>query len=191
MNELFAPLLGFQSRKAAQIAAYFVSESGGKIEKLKLIKLLYLTDRQFMGDHDRPILYDEFYSLKDGPICSASLNGINGIIDPEIWDEYIARNGNIVVAVKSVNRNDMNEVSNAEHSAAQIVWTKFQSMTASGIRNYTHENCPEYRTVSQGRSPITYAEVFRALGKDDVEGLAAEVENFRQYEGMFAAPDGK
>jgi len=73
-NDLFDPLNGFQSRKAAQIAASFAIKSGGRIEKLKLIKLIYLSERQFASDHDRPMLYDEFYSLKDGPICSSSLN---------------------------------------------------------------------------------------------------------------------
>ena len=35
------PLVGFRSRKAAQLCAYFAGKNAGTIEKLKLIKLLY------------------------------------------------------------------------------------------------------------------------------------------------------
>ena len=53
----FPMLIGFQSEKAAQIAAYFAVLSGGQIEKLKLIKLMYLADREKMRQFDRPMFY--------------------------------------------------------------------------------------------------------------------------------------
>ncbi len=182
MNELYDPLNGFQSRKAAQIAAFFACLAGGTIEKLKLIKLFYLAEREFMNARGRPMLYDEFYSLKDGPICSATLNGMNGMIDAEIWSSYIARNGNIVTPVRKVSRDALDEVSNAEFQIINHIWTRFGHMSASQIRNYTHEHCPEYRLVLSGRSPITYAEIFHAVGSQDPAALAAAVENFREYD---------
>jgi uncharacterized phage-associated protein len=83
MAAYYAPLVGFESRKAAQISAYFADKEGGSIEKLKLIKLIYLAEREFVKRHGLPMLYDEFFSLKDGPVCSSTLNGINGSIDKD------------------------------------------------------------------------------------------------------------
>ena len=57
-------------------------------------------ERAFISENHHPMLFDEYYSLPNGPVCSSALNGINGIIHEEIWDNYIARNGNIVVTVK-------------------------------------------------------------------------------------------
>jgi uncharacterized phage-associated protein len=78
-----APLVGFKLKKAAQLAAYFSVQSEGLIEKLKLIKLIYLTERRFIANHKHPMLYDELYSLPHGPICSSTLNGIDGVIHEE------------------------------------------------------------------------------------------------------------
>jgi uncharacterized phage-associated protein len=85
-------LLGFRSRKAAQVSALFLArESDGRMDKLKLIKLLYLTERESMAARGRPIFYDEFYSLKDGPICSTALNCLNGELDKDIWSNYVRK----------------------------------------------------------------------------------------------------
>ena len=40
--------MAFNERKAAQMAAFFLHQGGGKLEVLKLMKLLYLADRQAM-----------------------------------------------------------------------------------------------------------------------------------------------
>ncbi|MCY3787767.1 MAG: Panacea domain-containing protein, partial [Gemmatimonadetes bacterium] len=138
------PSAGFRSRKAAQICAYFATQSEGTIEKLKLIKMIYLAERKYLFAHHHPMLFDEFYSLPHGPICSSTLNGINGTLGDSFWDEYIARNGNIVVAVKAVARDDLDEISDAEMAVIEEVWEEFSKMTASQIRNYTHDNCSEY-----------------------------------------------
>ena len=135
--------------------------------------------------HGRPMFYDEFYSLKDGPISSASLNGINGVTDAGFFDKYVARNGNIVVAVKTLVRDDLNEVSNAEIRIVEDLWRRFSHMTSAQIRKWTHDNCPEYTEVTRGRLPISYLDVFKALGDSDPEGSAAQVAAFRQAESIL------
>jgi len=48
---------------------------------MKLIKLIYLSERESVRSRGRPMIFDEFYSLKDGPISLNALNGINGNTD--------------------------------------------------------------------------------------------------------------
>jgi len=65
------------------------------------------------------------YSLPYGPICSSTLNGIDRKPGDALWDEYLARNGNIIVAVKAVVRDDLNEISDAEMAVIEEIWDEF------------------------------------------------------------------
>jgi uncharacterized phage-associated protein len=183
----FAPLVGFRSRKAAQLCAHFAVKEGGTIEKLKLIKLVYLAERQCLEDWHRPILFDELFSLPHGPICSSTLNGINGNIHEQIWDDFVARNGNEIVAMKKFGRESLDEISDAELDIVGEVWQRFGHMTASQLRNYTHEHCPEY-TETTGRIPISYREVLEAVGAASVEAEAIdrEISELRREESALA-----
>ena len=180
-----APLVGFRSRKAAQVCARFALLNDGIIEKLKLIKLIYLSERKILGEQSRPMLFDELFSLPHGPICSSTLNGIDGAYG-EVWDEFIARNGNEVVALKKFDRDDFDELSDAELDVMNDVWARFGNMTASQLRNYSHVNCPEY-TETTGRIPIAYREVLEAMGvRDaDAEFIDREISEFRREESIL------
>jgi uncharacterized phage-associated protein len=111
-------IVGFRSRKAAQICTYFALQSEGLIEKLKLIKLVYLSERACLALNHRPMLFDELFSLPHGPICSSTLNGIDGEIHGHIWDDFVARNSNEIVALKKFTR----EVSMKSAMQKSIYW---------------------------------------------------------------------
>ncbi|MFZ2103868.1 MAG: Panacea domain-containing protein, partial [Roseiarcus sp.] len=89
LPRLYEPLVGFRSEKAAQIAAYFLAKSGHAAEILKLTKLLYLAERESIRVRHRPMMFDEYYSLPHGPVCSCAMNGLNGRIDKNTWHKYI------------------------------------------------------------------------------------------------------
>ncbi len=180
------PITGFRSRKAAQLCAKFACEAGGTIEKLKLIKLVYLAERAFLRDHRMPMLFDELYSLPHGPICSSTLNCINGGVQEDIWSDYIARNGNVVVAVHRCDRDQLDELSDAEIATAESVWKDRGGMSASQLRNFTHDNCPEYTEVEDGRVPITYADLLTAIGDERADEIDKEIREMRRAEGILS-----
>ena len=181
-----APLAGFRARKAAQMCALFAIKNGGTIEKLKLIKLIYLTERKFLSDNHHPILFDEMYSLPHGPICSSTLNGIDGVIHGETWDQFIARNGSIVVALKQFPRMELDEISNAELRIADVIWQEFGKMTASQIRSYIHDKCPEYTETQKKRIPISYRDILDALGVEAAEEVDREINEMRRVDSILA-----
>jgi uncharacterized phage-associated protein len=180
------PLVGFRTRKAAQICAYLALKSDGIIEKLKLIKLVYLSERAFLGNYRTPMLFDELYSLPHGPICSSTLNGINGAVDEEVWSDYIARNGNLVVALKKFDRDSLDEVSDVEIECLDEIWARLGQMTSSQLRNFSHKNCAEYTEIETGRIPITYGEVMSALGDERPEVVEEEIQELRRAESVFS-----
>lgn len=180
------PVAGFRSRKAAQICAYFAVENGGTIEKRKLIKLVYLSERTFLSEYHHPMLFDELYSLPHGPVCSSTLNGINGMIHGELWDNFIARNGNIVVVIKRFDRQSFDEISDAEIDVLSRTWNQFKDYTASQLRNHTHEHCPEYQETERSRIAISYERIFEAIGAENPRDIARDIREMIEFEGMMA-----
>ena len=156
----FLPLTGFASKKAAQLSAYFLAHQPD-MDKLKLIKLIYLTEREFLSRHGMPMLYDEFYSLKDGPICSSALNGMNGELDRDYWALFFVPDDNRrnFRLTRKIERDDLDELSDADLEVADHIWGEFSTFTAGELRRWTHKNCPEYKEMESGRFPIEYRDI--------------------------------
>lgn len=179
MEYAFEPLVGYRSEKAAQVSANFLRLAAGRMDKLKLIKLLYLFERESAARRGRLALFDEYYSLKHGPVCSSSLNALNGNLDEAIWSKYISRHGKKDVYLnKNVSRDHFDQISRSDQHLIEGIWERFSWMTASQIRNWTHENCPEYTEVEEGRIPIKVEMIAEAVGVDPND-FEASVDEYR------------
>lgn len=174
IGESYRELPGFSDEKAAEVAAFFAGKAG-RIDKLKLIKLIYLADRQAMDELGRPILNDEHFSLKNGPICSLALDGINGSRAQQVWSRRIVKSGNSVTPATSESFLEFDEVSRRETRILDGVWAKFGAMSTTEVWKWTHEHCPEYEEVTSGCRPISYERIFAALGADNPAERATQV----------------
>jgi uncharacterized phage-associated protein len=180
-------LIGFDSRKAAQIAAYFLSKQPS-MEKLKLIKLVYLAEREFVGRYGHPMIYDELYSLPHGPICSNALNAINGEVDQDYWSQFLKlenNNRNVHLATE-IDRDILDEVSDAEIQVLETVWARFGGYTAGQIRQWTHKNCPEYTEVQRGRLPIAYSDMAESTGRGDGKRIEDAIAQARRVSSLYS-----
>lgn len=165
------------------MCTFFALQAGGFIEKLKLIKLVYLCERQHLAEYEDAMLFDELYSLPHGPVCSSTLNAVNKTIHSDLWDKYVVLHGNLVGAVKTLERDEFDELSDIDLDIARNVWSQFKDMTSSQIRNYTHANCPEYTEIEDGRIPISYREVLEALGSEHAAQIDSQINYLRKVEG--------
>ncbi len=59
---------GFNYKKAIQALNYFAQKEGGAINKMKAIKLIWLSDRLHLRKFGRPVVKDKYFALKYGPI---------------------------------------------------------------------------------------------------------------------------
>ena len=84
--------MAYSEKRAAQTAAFFISRAGGTIELLKLMKLMYLAERESLVKYGEPITGDVLVSMKHGPVLSNTLDHINGFIDSEEggWESWIS-----------------------------------------------------------------------------------------------------
>lgn len=173
----------FNEQKAAQIAAWFLAQAGGAMPHLKLMKLMYLADREAMLEHGFPMTGDHFVSMPHGPVLSNTLSHMNdeAPTSPDGWDSWIGDKANHEVAlVRNASAEDLDYLSRADLGVLAAIWAKFGHMTKYQIRDYTHDsrNCPEWRDPKGSSYPIHYKTIFEALGFDAelAVTMAAEIQ---------------
>lgn len=172
----------FNEQKTAQIAAWFLSQQHGSMPHLKLIKLMYLAERESMARHGFTMAGDHFVAMPHGPVLSLTLNHVNDAITsaPDGWDSWISDKANHTVGlVREVTRDVLDELSDADLAVLEATWKKFGWMTKYQIRDFTHDpkNCPEWEDPEGSSIPITYEAVFKALGfaPEVARDMAAEL----------------
>ncbi len=181
---------GFNTRKAAQVAAYFARAAGGSIYVLKLVKLIYLADRKFLEKYDATIINDRFVSMDHGPVNSTTLNYINGCAeDRDNWEEFIADRADHMVALArpDLTVDDLGALSDAEVEVLDEIWAKFGRMDRFEICDWTHKHCPEWEDPRGSSYPIPFATILAHLHKDRAREIAEELEAERDLDRVFAS----
>lgn len=180
---------GYKVRKAAQVAAFFACKSGGTINVLKLAKLLYLADREFMDQHDMPILFDKLVSMPHGPVTSMTYNYVNGYEDSrDGWSEFVDDRAGykLGLARPDITVDDLDELSRAELRVLNATWEKFGAMQPFELRDYTHQHCPEWEDPNGSSTPIPYQRVLKFLGKEHSVEIESEIESLRSLDESLA-----
>lgn len=182
---VFEPISGFDAYKALDLIVFFAAKNGYKISKLKLIKLIYLTEREFIALNGFPSLLDEYYSLPHGPICSSTLNIINKkSMANETIGVFRLRGKDVSLSIDA-DLWEYDHLSEADRAAAERVWSMHGSKSASQLRNYTHANCPEYTEVERGRVNIELQVLLAAAGADDAQEIADDVASLRRIAALY------
>lgn len=196
-HQTTAPYEMFNPNTVAQMAAFFAArEPGGEINRMKLMKLMYLADREFMRRHGGPISYDNMVSMPNGPVPLRTLHLSYGRTGKygEIWNKWMVKSARNELAPKrKFRRGDLDYISVAEFEVLNDVWQKFGAMTQWELRDYTHDskNCPEWQDpVKAGVNSIPIDEeiVLRAVGmnKRAARACAEEIESAKYMERYFA-----
>jgi uncharacterized phage-associated protein len=181
---------GYNVRKAAQVTAFFAKREGGNINVLKLAKLLYLADREYLGRYDLPILFDRFVSMPHGPVTSLTLNYVNGLVEEAgEWENFITAKSNHRIGLRDphLDVGALDELSPAELDVLEYVWAEFGHMNPFELRNYTHRNCPEWEDPDGSSAPIPYERVLKFLNKEHSVEIDHEIAEHRELEKSLSA----
>ena len=168
-----------------QMAAFFADRAGNEIDLLKLMKLLYLADRESMRRYGYSLSNDDMFSLPHGPILSKAYRLANqdaAAQEQRIWGEWFAERASGDVTVKlrvKVSREKLNYFSDMDREILQSVWDEFGQMTGRQLRQYTHEHCKEWSDPRGSRKPIEEIDVLRAVGIDEQQArhIAGEIQH--------------
>ncbi len=173
---------GFNSRKAAQIAAFFCDKEGGLMPVLKLVKLIYLADREFLAECGLTISNDLHVSMRHGPVNSVTYDLIGGGIEADEWSSLIAdKEGHNVTLARARVDSDDDELSDAEIDAMNRVWDRFGAMSKYGIRDWTHLNCPEWEDPNGSSLPIPLERTLRFLGVDNADEFSKRTGSYQEF----------
>ena len=181
----------FNERRVAQMAAYLLSRQKGRMNYLKLMKLLYLADRESMKRHGLPISGDRFVSMDHGPVLSQTFNLVKGAVRfaEHGWNYWIADRADYDVSLKrKVHRESLDELSEANLEVLGDVYAKFGKMDQWKLVDYTHRYCREWEDPKGSSTPIDYESIFKALGRTPAQArkLGERIERQRRVDRLFA-----
>lgn len=183
----------FTARKIAQMSAFFAAKHGDTINILKLIKLLYLADRESMIRYGMPISFDYAYSMDNGPMLSGALDFVNGFVEDRSatakWEEWINNRDNHQVSLnRKFGRDDLDELSEADLDVLETIWKQFGHLDQWQLVKYTHENCAEWEDSGGGAIPINEADIFLSAGSSPQEaaGLSEEIKAQRKLDRILS-----
>lgn len=171
-----SPRLRFNEKKATQAAAHLLKLRGGRMSYMKLIKLLYLADREAILAWGRPITTDGYVSMDRGPVLSRVLDLATDGEDPgspSAWAASISAPSNY--EVRLMNEAGDDELSDAEIQLLDRIFTEHGHKSRWDLVKLTH-TLPEWIDPHGSAIAITYADILKAGGKSDLEVAAVEDE---------------
>jgi uncharacterized phage-associated protein len=177
--------VGYDVRKAAQVVAFLIREQGGRADMIKTVKLTYMSDRRFLELYGRPILNDDLYCLDHGPVDSTTLNYIKGNVSNArkraIWAEYITPVDQTSHKFSLVQDDVyLGELNDAEEEVLKSTVEEFKDKEPFELVEWIHNNCREWINPRGTSTFLSYAEVFKALGKEHPTKKAKHVDKMRR-----------
>ncbi len=154
--------------------------NGGKMSYMKLIKLMYLADRQALLSWGRPITFDRYFSMKHGPVLSRVLDRVNEGDPPEeesVWHRHISRSSRYEVRTKG--ECPIDRISEAEASVLKAVFQEFGGLDKWDLVGRLHDVLGEWKDPGGSALPIAYRDILFAGGKSEIE-VAAVTEELEQ-----------
>lgn len=183
-------LPGYEPLRAAQVAAFFAIKEGGSINVLKLTKLLYLAERRHIELYDEPMFFDRYVSMNKGPVPSATYDLISGSERNADWDCFISDKADHKVGLRSLNITieSLDQLSKSDLRILQSLWDDLGDKDQWELVEFTHDNCPEWDDPKGSAFPIKLEHLLKFLGKDDVEGIAADIHSWRNASRIMKSP---
>lgn len=170
------------------MAAFLLAQQpGNSMPFIKLIKLLYLTDKSGYDTLGYSISGDHPVSMPHGPVLSQTYDLIKGNpASPEAWDHWIKDEANYCVSLKSPYNSveDLDELCPAEVDLLTDVNEKYGKMEAFALVDYLHNECTEWKDPNGSSFPISVADILKDLGKSN-----EEIQNVTQREREWRSLD--
>jgi uncharacterized phage-associated protein len=168
----------FNERKAVQAAARLITHSGGEINYMALIKLLYLIDRESLLRFGRPVTGDSVVAMKQGPVLSAIFDRVSQKKQqlPECaWHNFIPRPAPYVYTVRFGGVPDTSALSEAEVALIDEIYARHRNLSGDELVELTHK-LPEWSDPGKSSKPIPFEAILRAenKGEDEIRAIQRE-----------------
>lgn len=133
-------MLKFDFKKAVQTLNFFAIKEGGNIDKMKAIKLIWLSDRAHLRKYGRPIIGDTYYALEYGPIPSNTKD----LAENNVFSSKLELNYSIKY-IKPIEKNKIESISKVD----EIIFSKTDIEILSDIyKEFGHKKPFELSNLS-------------------------------------------
>ena len=169
--------LRLNEAKATQTAARILKLRGGQMHYIKLIKLLYLVDREALLRWGRPVTTARCVAMKNGPVLSEILDLIREEPEPgegSIWHTYISSSPKDYEVVLLTDA-PADELSKAEEDLIAEIFVKYGHRNRWDLVRFCHD-LPEWQNPGLTSVPIEYSAILRAENKPSMEVAEIDAE---------------
>lgn len=144
-----------RQKKSIQAISYLTNKSPNQqINRLKVFKLLWLSDKYHLLKFGRTILKDIYCAMENGPVPSEVFDFTK--IHPDYYEEHLTTTRYFIKSVKPC---DVSLLSKSDIEVLDLVWEEFGSMDVWVLRDLTHQY-PEWKRfekqLKDPNSPNSY-----------------------------------
>jgi len=160
-----------------------------RMKYFRLVKLLYIADRDSLAETGWPIAGAEPVAMDNGPVDSKTLDLVKGTgqrsrEDRRKWSSYIRTEDMDVVLVRDPGTKSLSPY---EVRKLEDVCRRYERSDRYGVRDVTHDFEEWQKNHIQGTSrPIPLEDILRAVGRaDDVDEIVAMAEEMNALDGLL------
>ena len=177
MTNVYFP---FRLKKAIQASAYLIECENHQrmMTRLRLLKLLYIADRESLKETGYPITGDAVAAMDHGPVLSRIYNLIKGKAHSEEWSSFLHSDGYEVLLVADPG---LGQLSEYETDKLCEISTRYKDMDEWDIVNDIVHFFPEWlknEPPVHSSRPISLEDIIaginRSEDKDEILRGAAE-----------------
>ena len=177
----------FKPEKVAQIAAYLLRKEGRPAPYMKLLKLMYLADRESVRLYGDTLSGDRLVSMPHGPVLSLAYELMNGASNDDNWSRWItARAAYDINTTAQSNHWELDELSGPDREILDQIYAQFGAMTKWELRDWTHAHCQEWEDPNGSSFDIKPEKLFLALGAGEKEA-SERAEKYRERRSLDRA----
>jgi hypothetical protein len=158
----------FDEEKATQASAYLINKYGGTLNYMKLIKLLYLSNRISFERFGEPIVPDTYVSMKNGPVLSCVLDSISNSSEIKgYWAQHIVVSKYpCATLINDPGKGKLNRQSLSIMDEVDEIW---HDVDRFKMVEWMHANLTEWEDPNGSALRIPVKRILKAVGKSDEE----------------------
>jgi uncharacterized phage-associated protein len=156
----------FDSLKTTQAAGILLSLEERVMDRMRLLKLLYIADRELLVARGRTLTGDRAVAMNYGPVLCQTYQLIKGDeSSAEDWDKHIRSVGKKLVLMGDPGRG---ELSRREVDKLNELTGRFRKITTLGLSAVTHEYSEWLKNfVPDTSMPIPWVDVLKDIADED------------------------
>jgi uncharacterized phage-associated protein len=177
----------FDSTRMTQASAILLGLSNGVMSRMRLLKLLYIADRELLRETGRTLTGDRAVAMNYGPVLSETYNLIKGENhSPDDWNRFIHTHGREVVLKGDPGRGRLTP---RELDKLAELTERFRNVSTNGLSVHTH-GFPEYvrNFVPDTSTPIPWDDVLAGPEYEEkAQVYRARLEEQEMIDSIFGA----